>query len=211
MHHLKRVLDRLREHQLNAKLSKCNFLTHELKYLGHLVGKDGLKPDPEKIEVINKWPTPSTVQHVRQFLGLANYFRKFIARYSIIAAPLTSLTSTKRPWAWGEVEQHAFQRIKDALTSAPVLVLPDMTKAFELKVISDASDVGVGAILLQNDRPVAYFSKKLNDAERNYSTTEKELAGVMYALKEWRCYLLGKSFKVITDHKSIASYRNSPH
>jgi hypothetical protein len=89
MHHLKRVLDRLRGHQLYAKLSKCNFLTHELKYLGNLVGKDGLKPDPEKIEVINKWPTPSTVQHVRQFLGLANYFRKFIARYSIIAKPLT--------------------------------------------------------------------------------------------------------------------------
>jgi hypothetical protein len=202
MTHLKRVLDRLREHQLYAKLSMCNFLTHELKYLGHLVGKDGLKPDPEKIEVINKWPTPTSVHQVRQFLGLANYFRKFIARYSLMAAPLTSLTSTKRPWVWGEVEQHAFQKIKDALTSSPVLVLPDMTKPFELKVISDASDVGVGAILLQDDRPVAYFSKKLNKAERNYSTTKKELAGVMYALKEWRCYLLGKSFKVITDHKS---------
>jgi hypothetical protein len=168
MTHLERVLDRLWEHQLYAKLSKCNFLTHELKYLGHLVGKDGLKPDPEKIEVINIWPTPTGVHQVRQFLGLANYFRKFIARYSLMAAPLTSLTSTKRPWVWGEVEQHAFQKIKDALTSSPVLVLPDMTKPFELKVISDASDVGVGAILLQDDRPVAYFSKKLNEAERNY-------------------------------------------
>jgi Reverse transcriptase (RNA-dependent DNA polymerase)/RNase H-like domain found in reverse transcriptase/Integrase zinc binding domain/Chromo (CHRromatin Organisation MOdifier) domain/gag-polyprotein putative aspartyl protease len=202
MEHLQRVLHRLREHDLYAKLLKCHFFTSELKYLGHLVGKDGLKPDPEKIEVIRTWPKPTNVQQVRQFLGLANYFRKFIARYSIIAAPLTSLTSSKRPWTWGEREQQAFDRIKTALTSAPVLALPDVSKTFQIEVISDASDVGVGAILLQDGRPIAYFSKKLNDAERNYSTTEKELAGVMYALKEWRCYLLGKSFKVITDHKS---------
>jgi hypothetical protein len=202
--HVRKVLERLREHKLYAKLVKCHFMASELKYLGHVVGRDGIKPDPDKVQVIKDWPTPTGVHSVRQFLGLANYFRKFIRGYSAIAAPLTALTSAKRPWIWGEREAHAFATIKEALSTAPVLALPDPTKPYAMQVISDASDFGVGAVLLQEGRPVAYFSKKLNQAERNYSTTEKELAGVLYALKEWRCYLLGRSFKLTTDHKSNA-------
>ena len=197
--HLSRVLSRLREHKLYAKLSKCEFFANELRYLGHIVGRDGIKVDPAKVKAIVDWPTPTCNTQVRSFLGLANYFRKFVQNYSSVAAPLTYLTG-KVPWVWGEREQKAFQDVKDALSNAPVLVLPDPSKPY--RVISDASDFGVGAVLLQEGKPVAYFSKKLNKAEQNYSTTEKELAGVLYALKEWRCYLLGQHFVVETDHKA---------
>jgi hypothetical protein len=197
--HLTRVLARLREQKLYAKLSKCDFLTSELCYLGHVVGRDGLKVDPAKVKAIEDWPTPTTATHVRQFLGLANYFRKFVKGYSAIAAPLTHLTG-KNPWTWGAREQDAFDCLKHALINAPTLVLPNPHKPY--RVVTDASDIGVGAVLLQDDKPVAYFSKKLNSAESRYTTTEKELLGVLYALKEWRCYLLGTSFVVVTDHKA---------
>ena len=199
LEHLTRILTRLREEKLYAKLSKCEFFADELRYLGHVVGRDGIKVDPAKVRTIVDWPTPTGSTHVRQFLGLANYFRKFVPGYSTLAAPLTRLTG-KVPWTWGEAEEHAFQSLKETLSNAPVLALPDSSKPF--KVISDASDYGVGAVLLQEGRPVAYFSKKLSNAERNYSTTEKELAGVLYALKEWRCYLLGQTFTVVTDHRA---------
>lgn len=197
--HLARVLERLREQKLYAKLSKCDFLTSELCYLGHVVGRDGLKVDPAKVKAIKDWPTPTTATHVRQFLGLANYFRKFVKNYSTIAAPLTHLTG-KTPWIWGNTEQHSFDSLKNALVNAPTLVLPNPQKPY--RVVTDASDIGVGAVLLQDQKPVAYFSKKFNSAETRYSTTEKELLGVLYALKEWRCYVLGTSFVVVTDHKA---------
>jgi hypothetical protein len=198
--HLRRVFERLREKQLYAKLAKCNFFKTELAYLGHVVGRDGLKVDPGKVKVVEDWPPPKNVHEVRRFLGLANYFRKFIQNYSNLAAPLTALTGSKSEWTWGEREQVAFMGIKHALTHAPVLALPDCSKDF--KIISDASDFGVGAVLLQEGRAVAFFSKKLNPAELNYHTTEKELAAVVYALREWRCYVLGRKVTVVTDHKA---------
>jgi hypothetical protein len=206
--HLRRVFERLRQSQLYAKFTKCAFFRTELAYLGHVVGKDGLRVDPGKVKVVDEWPAPTNVHEVRQFLGLANYFRKFIQNYSTIAAPLTALTSSKTQWTWGDQEQEAFLNVKKALTRSPVLALPDQTKGF--KIICDASNYGVGAVLTQDGRAVAFFSKKLNDAERNYHTTEKELAAVVYALKEWRCYVLGQEVTVVTDHRANSFLQSQP-
>jgi hypothetical protein len=197
--HLEKVFARLREKQLFAKLPKCEFMRSELRYLGHIIGKNGLKVDPQKVEVVKDWPTPKTTTDVRRFLGLANYFRKFIRDFSAIAAPLTKLSSSKRAWEWGMEQEESFSALKTALVEAPILSLPDLRKPFQ--VTCDASDFGVGAVLMQDGKVVAYYSKKLNSAERNYSATERELLAVVYALQEWRCYVLGKPVTVTTDHK----------
>ena len=197
--HLERVFKRLREHSLLAKLVKCDFWKKQLRYLGHIIGANGLQVDPDKVKVVAEWPTPTSVTEVRSFLGLANYFRKFVQGYSMIAVPLTKLTGSKATWKWEQEEQTAFETLKEKLVQAPVLTLPDVQKPFQ--VVCDACDYGIGAVLLQDGQVVAYLSKKLNDAERNYSTTEKELLAVVTALLEWRCYLLGKPVRVITDHR----------
>ena len=150
--HLRLVFETLRKHRLYAKLKKCEFNRAELKFLGHIVGRDGVAPDPAKVEVVQKWPVPKSVKELRGFLGLANYFRKFIPHYSTIASPLTALTSDSTAeaynWSqWGERELRSFNRLKQALTSAPVLALPDREDEFE--VHSDASLVGTGAVLMQ--------------------------------------------------------------
>ena len=155
------------------------------------MGRNGLKVDPTKVSVITEWATPQTLKELRSFLGLANYFRRFVSNYSTVAHPLTALTGSGVPWLWTGEHEAAFLAIKTALASPPVLALPDFTKPFE--VVSDASLHGIGAVLLQEGRPLAFTSKKFIAAERNYTTGEQELLGVITALKEWRCYLKGGS------------------
>jgi hypothetical protein len=196
---LERVFTRPREHQLLAKLVKCSFFEKQLRYLGHIIGENGLEVDMDKVKVVQEWPSPTNVTEVRRFLGLSNYFRKFIQNYSILATPLTALSGAKAPWKWGQEQQEAFTKIKEALVRAPILTLPDVRRPF--KVVCDACDYGVGAVLFQDGKVCAYFSKKLGASERNYSATERELLAVVYALTEWRCYLLGKPVTVVTDHK----------
>ena len=212
--HVQQVLKRLEQHRYFLKLKKCEFFKQEVEFLGHLVGTDGVRPDPKKISVVKEWPTPKTVTDLRAFLGLANYFRKFINKFSAIAAPLTNqlggnLSSRKAKntyLKWDEKCQDAFEALKEALTSAPALKLPDFTKPFTVdafELVTDASDYAIGAILTQDGQPVAYESRKLSDAERNYTTTERELLAVMHALKKWRCYLEGPRFKIVTDHNPL--------
>ncbi|GJP76470.1 hypothetical protein CLOP_g6913, partial [Closterium sp. NIES-67] len=196
--HLKWVLGKLREHKYFARLWKCHFYKRELEYLGHIVGNNGLKVDPKKVTAVQEWPVPQDVGQVRSFLGLANYFRRFLENYSTIVAPLTALTRKGWAWEWTSECQQAFEEVKRRLTSAPVLVLPDPGKPYE--VVTDASTVGVGAVLLQEGRPVAFESRKLSPAEQRYSTTEQELLAVVHALRTWRCYLEGVDFVVTTDH-----------
>jgi hypothetical protein len=169
--HLRTVLDLLRQHKFYAKKEKCSFNQPEVKFLGHIVGRDGLKVDPKKVDTVTKWPTPKNATEVRQFLGLTNYFRKFIKDYSTLAAPLNDLTKkdTNFQETFKEVHLRSFEALKEALTTAPVLILPDFTKPFEL--ISDASLLGTGAVLLQEGRVVAYTSRKFSSAEKNYTTT----------------------------------------
>lgn len=203
--HLRIVLERLREHKLYARKHKCHFNMPEVKFLGHIVGVNGVKVDPKKVEVVQQWPVPTTVHQLRSFLGLANYFRKFIQGYSSLVKPLTDLLRNERSVAreWSDEAQAAFEGVKRALTTAPVLTLPDMEaaqcgKPFE--VIADASLYGIGAVLLQDGRPIAFESKKFTPAERNYDTSERELLGVIHALRVWRCYLQDCPFTLVTDH-----------
>ena len=146
LEHLRKVLTLLREHQLYAKLSKCDFGKTELEFLGHILGKDGLRVDPKKTAAVQDWQVPKNVGEVRSFLGPANYFRKFIRAYSNMVAPLTNLTRKDTLFEWSASCQVAFARVKEALTNAPVLRLPDVSRPFE--VICDASGIGLGAVLI---------------------------------------------------------------
>jgi predicted aspartyl protease len=208
--HLRAVLDILRTHKFYVKESKCDFNKPEVKYLGHIVGRHGVKVDPAKVEAVANWPQPTTVTEVQAFLGVANYFHRFIPNHSTITSPLTDLT--KGPQAgkkrnrsspaisvlWNDAAQQAFDKIKAALCSEPVLQLPDFSKPFE--VMCDASILGTGAVLIQDGHPIAYESHKLSPAEQNYTTGEQEMLAVIRALTVWRVYLEGPQFTVLTDH-----------
>ncbi|KAJ9523637.1 hypothetical protein QJQ45_007339 [Haematococcus lacustris] len=205
--HLKEVLQVMKDNQLYAKLSKCDFNRPELKFLGHIVGRQGIAVDPAKVQVIKEWPVPSSLKELQAFLGLANFFRRFIAGYSTIAAPLTHLTGEKvaagTNWQQlGEPALRAFNALKQALCSTPVLALPDPNQPFE--VWSDASLVGTGGVLLQGGRVVAYTSHKFSPAQMKYTTGEQELLGIIRALQEWRCYLDGAvHVTIVTDHNPL--------
>jgi len=211
LQHVREVLELLRQHQLYAKISKCRFMRTEVEYLGHLVGRDGLRVDPKKVASVNDWPVPTDVHQLRSFLGLANYFRRFMRGYASVIAPLTALTGKNVPFTWTPPCQTAFEQVQKLLTSAPVLRLPDPDKPFE--VLCDASTVGLGAVLLQEGQAVAYESRKLSPAETRYTTTEQELLAVVHALKTWRCYLEGAKggFTVVTDHNPLTYFQTQPN
>lgn len=209
MRHLRLIFAKLREHGLQAKLSKCKFLQKELKFLGHILTEEGVKPDPAKVQTLIDWEFPTNALGVMQFLGLANYFRKFIPDFSRIAAPLTELTKKTVQFQKGEEEVRSFQAIKQLLASPPLLAYPNPDLPYEL--ISDASVAGCGAVLVQEGRPVAYYSAKFSSAERNYATGEQELLGLIKALKEWRCYLEGcEQLTLVTDHNPLTWFSSQP-
>ena len=211
--HVRRTLQVLRDHQLYAKVSKCAFFKHEVEYLGHVVTAAGIHPDPGKVQAVRDWKIPEDVHDIRSFLGLAGYYRRFIPQFARIAAPLTELTKKTVPWRWSLREGEAFNALKDALLSAPVLQLADAER--EYTVTCDASDFAVGAVLSQKhedgEHPVAYESRKMNSAEQNYPTHERELLAVIHALRTWRHYLAGRKFTVVTDHYSLQYLRTQPH
>jgi len=209
LHHLRLVFQVLQDNDFRIKPSKCEFERPEVKFLGHIVGQEGVKVDTDKTAVVERWPTPTNVRAVRSFLGLAQYFRKFIEHFSRIAAPLTNLTKKDTPFRWDHKCQEAFDTLKRALTQAPVLALPDFSKQFE--VICDASVEGIGAVLVQEGRPLAYESRKLQPAEVRYPTGEQELLAVVHALKVWRCYLEGPKFIVVTDHNPLVHLNTQPN
>ena len=200
---LEQVLQALESNDFYCRLKKCDFEQSELKYLGHLVSAEGIKVDPAKVQVIKDWPQPQSQKDVRSFLGLGNYFRKFVQGYTVLVKPLIELTRKLVRWTpevWTPACQAAFDGLKEALAKAPVLALPDFTKPFTMEVVCDASLTGIGAVLMQEGRPIAYESRKLTDAEVKWTTTEQELWAVVHALKTWRCYLEGLPFTVVTDH-----------
>jgi hypothetical protein len=199
--HLQVVLQILREHQLYAKFSKCEFWLDKVHFLGHVISGDGISVDPAKIEAVLDWERPKTVTEIRSFLGLAGYYRRFVQDFSSIAAPLTRLTRKRVRFIWTENCEQSFTELKTRLTSAPVLVLPSGSGGFV--VYSDASQRGLGAVLMQHGKVVAYASRQLKKHEENYPTHDLELAAVVFALKIWRHYLFGERFQVFTDHKSL--------
>jgi len=204
LRHLDFVFSTLKENGIYLNPKKCEFNKPEVRFLGHLVSRIGVRPDPAKVSVMKDWPVPQDKQDMYRFLGFANYFRQFIRNYATIASPLYPLTQcvNKEDFQtkWTSLQQQCFEALKLALASAPTLKLPDFDEPFE--VIVDASNVAVGAVLVQQGRPVAYESKKLSVAEMKWTTTERELFAAVHALRQWRCYLQNPShkFTLWTDH-----------
>ena len=167
--HLRQVLQTLREHQLYAKYEKCGFWLREVQFLGHVVSEQGIVVDPSKVSAVREWGQPTTPTEVHSFLGLAGYYRRFIRGFSKIAGPLTNLTRKGVPYVWDDACQLAFDELKDKLTSAPVLALPK--PGVEYLVYIDASLRGLGGVLQQEEKAIAFTSRKLKPHEKNYPTT----------------------------------------
>ncbi|KAC9475837.1 hypothetical protein E3N88_45766 [Mikania micrantha] len=199
--HLKTVLELLREERLYAKLSKCEFWLREVQFLGHVINSDGIHVDPTKIAAIKNWDVPTTPTEIRSFLGLAGYYRRFISNFSKIALPLTKLTQKSEPFVWTQKQEDAFQTLKQRLCNAPILTLPEGNDDFV--VYCDASHQGLGCVLMQRDKVIAYASRQLKIHEKNYTTHDLELGAFVFALKIWRHYLYGTKCTIFTDHKSL--------
>ncbi|KAL0534776.1 hypothetical protein IC582_029069 [Cucumis melo] len=199
--HLRIVLQTHRDNKLYAKFSKCEFWLKQVSFLGHVVSKAGVSVDPAKIEAVTGWTQPSTVSEVRSFLGLAGYYRRFVENFSRIATPLTQLTRKGAPFVWSKACEGSFQNLKQKLVTAPVLTVPDGSGSFV--IYSDAFKKGLGCVLMQQGKVVAYASRQLKSHEQNYPTHDLELAAVVFALKIWRHYLYGEKIQIFTDHKSL--------
>ncbi|WVZ80320.1 hypothetical protein U9M48_027806 [Paspalum notatum var. saurae] len=206
--HLRIVLNRLREHKLYAKFSKCAFWLKEVSFLGHILSEKGVAVNPSKVKDVLNWKQPETVTEIRSFLSLAGYYRRFIKDFSKTAKPMTSLTKKNAKYVWSSNCEEAFQTLMKLLTSAPVLAQPDVTKPFD--VYCDASGSGLGCVLMQEGRVIAYASRQLRKHEANYPTHDLELAAVVHALKIWRHYLLGNTCHIYTDHKSLKYILTQP-
>jgi hypothetical protein len=199
-HHLSQVLQILRLHQLKAKLSKCTFATASVDYLGHVLSGSGVATDPSKIEDITNWETPTTIKQLRQFLGLTGYYRRFIKGYASICRPLHDALK-KNAFHWSDEQHKAFLTLKTVMSTPPVLALPNFTLAFTLE--TDASGTGLGAVLMQQGRPLAYFSKALGPKAATLSIYEKEALAILESLRKWRHYLLGNQLIIKTDQRSL--------
>uniref|UniRef100_A0A8C6PCB6 Gypsy retrotransposon integrase-like protein 1 n=1 Tax=Nothobranchius furzeri TaxID=105023 RepID=A0A8C6PCB6_NOTFU len=207
--HVRAVLQRLLENRLYVKAEKCEFHVSTVKFLGFIIESGRLKADPEKVQAVTEWPTPTTRKQLQRFLGFSNFYRRFIKNYSQTAAPLTNLTSINKPFVWSSKAESAFKELKNKFTNAPVLHRPDPQRQFILEV--DASDTGVGAVLSQvaegdgKLHPCAYFSRCLTPAESRYDVGDRELLAVKLAIEEWRHWLEGAEnpFLIWTDHKNL--------
>ncbi|GKA37369.1 reverse transcriptase domain-containing protein, partial [Tanacetum coccineum] len=199
--HLKIILELLKKEELYAKFSKCEFWIPKVQFLGHVIDSEGIHVDPAKIESIKDWASPKSPTEIRQFLGLAGYYRRFIEGFSKIAKPMTKLTQKKVKFVWGDKQEAAFQLLKQKLCSAPILALPEGSEDFI--AYCDASKKGLGAVLMQREKVISYASRQLKIHEKNYTTHDLELGAVVFALKLWRHYLYGTKCTVFTDHKSL--------
>ena len=202
---LDEVMKRLKKHNLQLKISKCTFYAKEFEYLGHIISKDGMRANPRKIEVVKNYPVPTTVKQIQKFLGLCSYFRRFVKNFSKIAKPLTTLLRKDQPFIWTSAQQQSFDELKRVLADEVTLSFPDFGETFY--VTTDCSNFSIGAMLSQGplfrDRPIYFFSKSLTDAQRNYSTIEKELLAIVEAVKAFHVYLYGRFFILITDHRPL--------
>ena len=199
--HLRIVLETVREKKLYAKLSKCDFWLKEVSFLGHIVSAEGIRVDPAKIEAVVNWKSPQNVTEVRSFLGLVGYYRIFLRGFSVIATPLTKSLRKGIKFEWTDKCQNSFEQLKGMLVEAPVLTQPTSGKEYTL--YSDASCIGLGCMLMQDGKVVAYASRQLKPHEQNYPTHDLELAVVVVALKIWRHYLYREKCRIYTDHKSL--------
>lgn len=198
--HLDTVLATLSAHNFLLRHSKCEFARSRLNYLGHVISAHGVAPDPEKIQAMLAWPVPTSPTALRGFLGLTGFYRKFIRGYATVASPLTTLLR-KDNFKWSPTADLAFQTLKTMMTHAPVLSTPDFSIPFTLE--TDALASAIGAVLLQQGHPIAYYSKTLCPQLQYSSTYVRELYAITSVVRKWRHYLLGSSFIILIDHKSL--------
>ena len=213
--HLERldaVFSRLRQAGLKRKPEKCKFFQKSVTFLGHEISDQGIGTCQEKIKAVSEWPVPTNIREVRAFVGLASYYRRFVQNFASIATPLHALMKSNQRFVWGDKEQEAFEKLKAALTSPPILAMPCDTG--ELILDTDAADTGIGAVLSQCqdgvERVVAYASRSLDARERNYCVTRKELLAVVHFVRYFKQYLLGRTFRVRTDHAALTWLRHTP-
>jgi len=199
------ILGELSRARLSAKIKKCKFGYKEINFVGHIVREGRVLPDPEKIKAVTDWRPPTTVLELQSFIGLVNYYRRFIVDFAIISGPLYALLRKDQEWTWGDLEQAAFERLKTALVSAPCLHAPDFKQPFILQ--TDASIHGIGAVLTQNidgeEHPIAYLSRQLNEAEKNYSAVEWECLAAVWSVKKLQAFLADSLFTIVTDASSL--------
>ena len=209
--HLRIVLKKLRENSLYGKASKCEFAQRSVEYLGHIVSEKGVSPEHSKVKSIMEWPTPRNRTDIQSFLGLVNFYRRFLKDAATTAKPLTVLTG-KTLFKWGPEESEAFNQLKSLMSKAPILRMFDPN--LPIFVSTDASQVGIGAVLEQESegvrRPVAFYSRSLNIHEQRYVIRERELLSIVAAIRHWRAYLYGQKFTVLNDHASL-KYLETQH
>src|SRR6266478_281087 len=208
------ILETLRSHQLFLKLEKCKFECKSVEYLGLIISQDHVAMDPVKICGVIEWPQPTKVKEVQSFLGFVNFYRRFVKNFSDIVRPLHALTRKSKRWSWGKDEQDAFEALKHAVTSAPVLIIPSDSGKFCLEC--DALNYATGAVLsqLQDDghfHPVGFMSKGFANVQQNYPIHDKEMLAIMRALEEWWHFLEGtpERFNIFTDHKNLTYFRDA--
>jgi len=194
-------LEKLRVHRLYAKFSKCEFWLEKVAFLSHILTAEGVAVDPEKVEAVSNWQQPTNVSEIRSFLRLVGYYRRFIEGFSKVARPMTELLKKEKKFTWTESCERSFQELKNRLTTAPVLTLPDIHRDFVF--YCDASRQGLGCVLMQDGKVVAYASRQLRPQEQNYPTHDLEFAAIVHTLKIWRHYLIGNKCEIYTDHKSL--------
>ncbi|KAH9770474.1 hypothetical protein KPL71_012393 [Citrus sinensis] len=200
LEHVRVVLQILQNQQFFFKRSKCSFGQTKIEYLGHFISKKGVQVDDKKIAAMRNWPRPRNVTELRGFLGLTGYYRKFVKNYGTIAAPLTQLLK-KGQFNWGENAEEAFEALKTAMTTTPVLAIPNFNEIFVIE--TDASDAGIGAVLSQQGRPIAFLSRALGPQKRAWPIYSKEMLAIIEAVRCWRPYLMGRKFQILTDQRSL--------
>ena len=202
---MQNIFDRLKQAKLKLKPKKCKLLQTRVKYLGHVVSKDGEETDPDKVKAVKEWPRPSCVKDIRSFIGFCSYYRRFIPNFASVAKPLIRLTEKKVNFVWTDDHENAWLRLRELMSEAPVLAYPDKDATFILD--TDASDYGIGAVLSQTingvERVIAYGSRVLSRAERRYCITRRELLAVIHFSKLYKHYLIGKPFIIRTDHAAL--------
>lgn len=206
------VFELLRKHKLRVKLSKCDFFKEEVEFLGHVVGKGNVRMCPGKVAAITEWPTPRNTHDVRSFLGLSGYYRKFVRDYSKVATPLYALTQADTQFVWSDEAQQSLDALKAAITSAPVLALPDHNKPWIM--FTDASGYAIGGVLCQDHgsgpQPVLFVSHKLGGAELNWPVHDKEMYAIIYMFKTCRWYVQDRHVTVYTDHRALQHFESQP-
>lgn len=200
--HLRQVFSLLAQDHWHIKLSKCRFAQSEISYLGHTVCARGIATDSSKIEAVSSWPTPTNVKELRSFMGLVGFYRCFVRHYAVISKPLTNLLKKNTLFLWTSEHAKAFEALNHCLGSAPILTLPDFSQQFCIE--TDASNTGVGDVLLQNGHPLAFLSRALGPKNQGLFAYEKEYMAILIAVDHWRSYLQLGEFLIFTDQKSLA-------